>query len=67
MIWNRKIRIFAVLTVMTFINVVMIGCGSVQNEDRASVEDTAKTEETDAAADITQDAETSAAVRETAG
>ncbi len=67
MIWNRKIRIFAVLTVMTFINVVMIGCGSVQNEDRASAEDTAKTDKTDAATDIMQDAETSAAVRETTG
>lgn len=43
MIWNRKKRIFAVLTVMALLNVVIIGCGSVQ------------------------DAETSAAVRETAG
>ena len=55
MIWNRKIRIFAVLTVMTIISVVTAGCGSVQNEDRASAED------------IAQNAETSAAVRETTG
>lgn len=63
MIWNRKTRAFAILTFVMLISAVIAGCGSVQNEDRASLEGTAKVEK----ADITQDAETSAAVRETAG
>ncbi len=68
MIWDRKIKVFAVLTVMAFINAVMTGCGSVQANFAAESEaDIVADTATDAATDITQDAETSAVVRKTAG
>ncbi len=49
MIWNRKIKIFTVLTVMTIINAVMVGCGIIQANTA-----------TESEADIVQNAETSA-------
>lgn len=49
-LWNRKTKIFTVLMLMIFINAAAAGCGSVQDEDKASVEDMGKAKETDAAA-----------------
>ncbi len=70
MIWDRKKRIFALLALVMLIGGVVAGCGNQQDESRISADDTGnveKTDKTDATADIAQDAETSAAVRETAG
>ena len=63
MIWNRKIRAFAAFIFVMLVSAVMVACGSRQNESGMSADDTGNVEK----ADITQDAETSADVRETAG
>lgn len=69
MIRNMKKRKFPILFAAVLMGAVMTGCGGTQKEESSaeSAENAAETDKTDAAAAITQDADTTSTIRELTG